>query len=64
MWIVYSRRGVPIRLTGERWQHILERHPEMAGFQEQVLETVSELDLIQEGDYGEFRRFGFIPRLR
>jgi len=61
MWIVYSRNGVPVRLTDERWQHIITRHPEMLGLQEQVLETVSEPDLIQQGDYGELLAIRFYP---
>ncbi|MBI4641378.1 MAG: hypothetical protein HY731_11830 [Candidatus Tectomicrobia bacterium] len=53
MLIVRSRNGVPIRLTDERWKHIMQRHTEMADQYERVLETVSEPDLIQEGDFGE-----------
>ena len=50
MKIVLSRSGVPIRLTPERMAHIGRRHPEMAGQEEKILETVTEPDLIQEGD--------------
>ncbi len=53
MLIVYSRNGVPVRLTAERWQHITHRHPEMVEQRERVLETLAEPELIQEGDYGE-----------
>lgn len=53
MIIVYSRNGVPIRLTEERWQHIIGRHPEMETQRAQVLETISKPELIQEGDFGE-----------
>ena len=52
MLIVRSRNGVPIRLTEERWQHILRRHPEMDGQRPQVLETLTEPDMIQQGDFG------------
>lgn len=31
MLITKSVDGVPIRLTEERWQHIVDRHPEMKG---------------------------------
>jgi hypothetical protein len=61
MWVVYSRNGVPVRLTDERWQHIITRHPEMTGLQEQMLETVAEPDLIQQGDYGELLAIRFYP---
>jgi len=29
MLIIHSHNSVPIRLTEERWQHIVRRHPEM-----------------------------------
>ena len=47
MPIIPSRNGVPIRLTDERWQHIVTRHPEMADQRERVLETIVEPDTIQ-----------------
>lgn len=53
MLIVHSQRGIPIRLTEERWRHIVHRHPEMEGERERVLETVADPDLIQQGDLGE-----------
>lgn len=54
MEIVQSRGGVPIRLTDERWKHITENHPEVSAMHREVLETVAEPDLIQEGDSEEF----------
>jgi hypothetical protein len=53
MLIVRSQRGIPIRLTDERWEHIIRRHPEVLGLRDAVLETVSDPDMIQEGDFGE-----------
>jgi len=53
MLIVLSRNGVPVRLTEERWEHIVRRHPEMDDQRERVLETVAEPDMIQQGDFGE-----------
>jgi hypothetical protein len=51
--IVHSHNnGVPIRLTEERWQHIVQRHPDMETQRERVLETLTEPDMIQEGDFG------------
>jgi hypothetical protein len=50
--IVHSHNGVPIRLTEERWQHVIHRHPDMETQREQVLETLVEPDMIQEGDFG------------
>ena len=50
MVIVYSKNRVPIRLTAERWGHVVTYHPEMVGQREAVLETVGEPDLVQRGD--------------
>ncbi len=49
MLVVYSQAGVPIRLTGERWRHIVTYHPEMKAQRERVQETIAEPDLIQQG---------------
>lgn len=51
MIIVYSINGVPIRLTTERWKHIILRHPEMSVEKDKVIETLSNPDLVQKGDY-------------
>jgi len=61
MLIVRSQNGVPIRLTEERWQHIIHRHPEMDNQREWVLETVAEPDMIQQGDFGEVLAIRFYP---
>ena len=53
MIIVRSKNNVPIRLTDERWRHISTQHPEMDGFRDLLLETVSDPDCILEGDTGE-----------
>ena len=45
MLIVYSQNGVPVRLTEERWRHILHRHIEMGDQRERILETVTEPDI-------------------
>jgi len=50
---ITSRNGVPIRLSEERWNHILRRHPEMGDCRDKVIETVAVPDLIQVGDSGE-----------
>ena len=38
--------GVPIRLTAERWVHIVENHDEVAGYYEEVLETVADPEVV------------------
>ena len=53
MIIVYSIEGTPIRLTNERWDHIIRRHPELDSQKERVLETINKPDFVQEGDLGD-----------
>ena len=53
MKIVRSKVGVPIRLTEERWQHIIKGHPELKNYQNEVLETVAQPDEIYQGAQGE-----------
>ena len=38
--IVESIDGVPIRLTDERWEHILIGHPLISGYYERILSTI------------------------
>jgi hypothetical protein len=53
MIVVKSKNNIPVRLTNERWEHIIKRHPEMEGQKERVLQTVKGPQLIQKGDFGE-----------
>src|SRR4051812_29126531 len=53
MVTVASVNGVPVRVTDERWRHIIDGHPEMATEHDHVMQTVSEPDLVQSGDVGE-----------
>jgi hypothetical protein len=48
-----SRHGVAIRLTDERWLHIVEEHCEMAGFLESVLDAIESADAVYQGSGGE-----------
>jgi len=52
MIIVRSKNDIPIRLTKERWAHIIRGHPEMDGQKEKVLDTLDKPDCVQEGDFG------------
>jgi len=52
MKIAFSVNGVPIRLTAERLDHIMERHPELAGGDYRIVETLSAPDIVQRGDFG------------
>ena len=44
--IAHSVNGVPIRLTDERWEHILDSHPELASYRETILDAVENPDYI------------------
>ena len=46
MDIAVSKAGIPIRLTDERWFHIVENHDDVAGYYDEVLLTVEDPDLI------------------
>ena len=52
--LVLSKHGVRIRLTDERWAHIIEEHCELAGFRTEVLETVGQPERILLGGDGEY----------
>jgi len=47
--IAISKNGVPIRLTEERWFHITENHDDLAGYYDDVLNTVDDPDYVIEG---------------
>lgn len=47
----YSLNNIPIRLTDERWRHIVENHEDIAGYYDAVLQTVEDADYIIKG-YG------------
>ena len=38
---IYQKNNVTIRLTDERWAHIVKEHCELAGMRLEILETVS-----------------------
>ena len=50
MSIAISKNGVPIRLTRERWQHIAMGHPEIADHYNEILEAITNPDIIYEGN--------------
>ena len=50
---VSSRGGIPIRLTDERWAHIVEEHSELAGMRQEGLEAVADAERVLAGQAGE-----------
>ena len=52
MGIAYSINGVPIRLTAERWEHIIGNKPYMNSHYESVLEAIENPTWILRGYAG------------
>lgn len=52
---VRSVGGVPIRLTYERWYHIVENHDELASLFHEVLDTIESPDLVVGGNKGTLK---------
>lgn len=50
---VRSINGIAIRLTDERWRHVVENHDDLAGRHDTVLQCVEEPEWVLEGDRGE-----------
>jgi hypothetical protein len=55
METVYSVNEVPIRLTYERWYHIIENHDDMASYFHDVLETIEKPELVIRGSKGTLK---------
>lgn len=51
--ITYSVNNIPIRLTAERWTHIVENHDDLAGYYFDVLEAISDPTWVFEGNEDE-----------
>ena len=62
-WVL-SQGGVPIRLTEERWFHIVENHDDLAGYYDDVLNTVENPDFILKGYGGAFIAVKGVARRR
>jgi hypothetical protein len=50
-----SVNGVPIRLSYERWYHIVENHDDLASGFHEVLDTLEKPDFITRGTHGAFK---------
>ena len=48
-----SKNGIPIRLTDERWSHIVEEHTELIESRTEVLTTIEDPIRIVAGGAGE-----------
>ena len=52
MDIAQSKNGVPIRITDERWSHIVENHNELAGYRDDVIAVIENPEWIMRGQRG------------
>ncbi len=52
MDIVKSINNVPIRLTDERWVHIIENHDDLAGYYVEILGIIEYPDYVIKGYEG------------
>jgi hypothetical protein len=59
---VISKNGKEIRLTAERWSHIVESHDYMAGNQDLVFETIEAPDIIVRIKEDEFVALNIMAR--
>jgi len=48
-----SQNGVLIRLTEERWKHIISGHSELVSYQAEILETIRYPEKILVGNHQE-----------
>ena len=55
MDVVRSVNGVPIRMTSERWVHIVNARDEIAGYYDEILRVVEDPDLVLRGYRGSLK---------
>jgi hypothetical protein len=55
MEVAFSVNGVPIRLSYERWYHIVENHDDLASNFHEVLDTIERPDFVARGSHGALK---------
>lgn len=55
MDVAHSVRGVPIRLSYERWYHIVENHDDLASCFYEVLNAIESPDAVVRGSHGALK---------
>jgi hypothetical protein len=55
MDVAHSVNGVAIRLSYERWYHIVENHDDLASTFHDVLDTVERPDFVVRGSHGALK---------
>lgn len=64
MDVVFSINGIPIRLTEERWEHIISNKPYMEAYYEKVLAAVERPTHILRGYAGSLIAISSVARNR
>lgn len=64
MDVAQSVNGVPIRLTYERWYHIVENHDDLASMFHEVLDTVQKPDSVVRASHGALKAIRNMGRKR
>ena len=59
-----SVNGVPIRLTYERWYHIVENHDDMASLFHEVLDAVQKPEIVVRASHGALKAIRTMGRKR
>ena len=59
--IVNSINGVPIRLTEERWEHVVDQRPHMASYIELVLAAVEQPTVVLRGQRAQTLPARYLP---
>jgi hypothetical protein len=60
----YSVNGVPIRLSYERWYHIVENHDDLASTFHEVLDAIEKPDFVVRGSHGALKAVKGMGRAR
>lgn len=55
MDVAHSVAGVPIRLSYERWYHIVENHDDLASYFHEVLNTIEKPAFVARGSHGALK---------
>ncbi len=55
MDVARSVHGVPIRLSYERWYHIVENHDDLASTFHEVLDSIERPEFVVRGNHGALK---------
>lgn len=63
---IKDKFGNSIRLTDERWKHVVNRHPEIKSYIEKVKTTIKDPEILVSNPYHPYEKYyhHFFPRLK